>query len=40
MKVKWKMRIRQRRKFEMKKEYRKTMRVNCEVGTKKMETHR
>jgi len=34
------MRIRQRRKFEMKKEYRATVRANCEAGTKKREKHK
>jgi len=34
------MRCRQRRKLEIKREYRATMRVKCEAGTKKRETDR
>jgi len=35
IKVKWKMRSRQRRKLEIKRDYKATMRVKCEAGAKR-----
>jgi hypothetical protein len=40
MNVKWKMKSRHRRKLEIKKEYRVTMGVKFEAGTKKRETNK
>jgi len=37
IKVKWKMRSRQRRKLEIKRDYRATMSVKCEAGAKRGE---
>jgi hypothetical protein len=40
IKVKWKMRSRQRRKLEIKRDYRATMGVKCEADVKKRGTDR